>query len=160
MLADDENPVGRQVGVARNGAARRAFLARTGFGRVALVVALLAALVAFLAGAPGALAQEDPDPAPQAEEPVASTTAPLIDPGAGAETDAAPSASDQASRRVQYVSIGLIVLAVLVMVVTVVFFRRTRPSEVAANEAAKVGARVRTVTRPAPEQSPGSGVSG
>ncbi|MEZ5269828.1 MAG: hypothetical protein R2789_15095 [Microthrixaceae bacterium] len=91
---------------------------------------------------------------------MASTTAPLIDPGAGAETDAAPSASDQASRRVQYVSIGLIVLAVLVMVATVVFFRRTRPSEVAANEAAKVGARVRTVTRPAPEQSPGSGVSG
>lgn len=63
-------------------------------------------------------------------------------------TQVAADAGSDASQRLSYVIIGLVVLAVVIAVVTIVFWRLTRPEPVAAD------AGIRWVPDPAAAASP------
>lgn len=129
---------------------------------------LLTALLAVLGPAPRAEARVGQDPAPDpvtegspagdvpgeqapSQTPVEpgtpSTHAPgdvpdatttTVDVLAPTGTSPERSESEKADRRVQLVVISLVVLAVVVAVATVVFWRRTRPSRLASAEATAV----------------------
>lgn len=67
-----------------------------------------------------------------------TTTVEVLGPNAASEKE---TESDRAGRRVRWVVIALLVLAVVVSVVTVVFWRRTTPARVTAAEADAVVSR-------------------
>lgn len=118
---------------------------------VALVVVALGAVGGSLE-AQATAAQEAPEPAqpePQTSAPPTtvadSTSSTILDvmppSGAGAEQHEPLTASERATRNLRWITGGLLGLAVAVVLATVVFWRRTSPARLMAQEAAEVGFR-------------------
>lgn len=143
---------------------------------------VVAILVLTLAGrAPAAGAQDDPGPVPGVE-PVPSQVAPAdqspaeADPGAGGTTTSTSVAvvgptggsdtgsepltdSERANRVLDLVIIGLLALAAIVLVASLVFWRRTKPKRVVATEASWAAASSPTSQRSVGDTSVSPAVS-